>query len=289
MIFMKSLFDYPILVNDVFYRSEHILSYIERHPNMSELDVEAISNTIMDALVYKGLIDSQKESLDLAKMAIVPNLNHFKYQKQPNVSSIPLDIKEKMRYKAIRITGGIPVSLFFSRPAGGFHYCIYDMNTAISTVFTDFKTITCSYDSPTRKGIRATERPFIEVKINDTEYLIDALTKRIFKSNWFAEKCNIDIDFSRTKKEVLKKFKNDYEHDTKEEMRLANHIQTNRSIFSCLGLDQTAIPGFEEYAYELNKAKEIYPEEFVKAEQLQEEMDAYFAGEGYRRTRFKKD
>ncbi len=35
---MKKLIDYDVLVNDVFYRSEHVLDYIIRHKNISELD-----------------------------------------------------------------------------------------------------------------------------------------------------------------------------------------------------------------------------------------------------------
>ena len=56
----KSLFEYDILVNDVFYRFWHILTWIEEHPDMSDLDKEAICATIMDALVYKCLIDPEK-------------------------------------------------------------------------------------------------------------------------------------------------------------------------------------------------------------------------------------
>lgn len=50
---MKNLFDYELLVNEVFYKCWHILEYIEKHPNMSDLDRQAIKATIMDALVTK--------------------------------------------------------------------------------------------------------------------------------------------------------------------------------------------------------------------------------------------
>lgn len=61
---MKSLLDYEPLVNEVFYKCWHILEYIEKHLEMTELDKEAIQATIMDALVYKNLINPEKESLD---------------------------------------------------------------------------------------------------------------------------------------------------------------------------------------------------------------------------------
>lgn len=67
---MKSLFEYDVLVNHTFYRSWHILKYIEKHPDMSELDREAIKATIMDALVYDGAIDPDWEYLDLDNLCI---------------------------------------------------------------------------------------------------------------------------------------------------------------------------------------------------------------------------
>ncbi len=57
---MKKLLEYDFLMKDVFYKCWHILEYIDKHPNMSELDREAIKATIMDALVYKDLIEAEK-------------------------------------------------------------------------------------------------------------------------------------------------------------------------------------------------------------------------------------
>ena len=124
---MKSLFDYEFLVNEVFYRSEHILSYLENHSDMTPLDIEAISNTILDALVAKKLIDPSEESLDLSNMCIAHDLTHHVYNPKPNVTSIPLDIKEAMRHHCLHISASVPISVFFAKPAGMVSFCIYDM------------------------------------------------------------------------------------------------------------------------------------------------------------------
>ena len=50
---MKSLFEYDVLVNDVFYRCWHILEYIEKHSDIDKLERDAIQATIMDALVFR--------------------------------------------------------------------------------------------------------------------------------------------------------------------------------------------------------------------------------------------
>lgn len=82
---MKKLLEYDFLMNDVFYKCWHILEYIDKHPNMSKLDREAIKATIMDALVYKDLIEAEKQSLDLDNMCIREDLEHYKYESHPNV------------------------------------------------------------------------------------------------------------------------------------------------------------------------------------------------------------
>ena len=41
---MKSLDSYEVLVNDTFYRSEHILSYIKRRIKNGKLDVSYFKN-----------------------------------------------------------------------------------------------------------------------------------------------------------------------------------------------------------------------------------------------------
>lgn len=44
---MKSLFDYEILLNEVFYKCWYILEYIENNLDMSNLDKDAIKAIIM--------------------------------------------------------------------------------------------------------------------------------------------------------------------------------------------------------------------------------------------------
>ena len=171
---MVNLYDYDLLVNDVFYRCWHILEYIERHPNMSDLEKEAIKATIMDALVTKKLIDPNSQSLDFDKMCIVNNLDFYTYDKHPNICGIPLWMKEKFREKSIYVTGGIPVSIFLAKPPSKIaRYCVFDPNTAVSSIFEDATFYNAIYNSPTR-NIRIDEaRPFVEVLIDDKLYLCD--------------------------------------------------------------------------------------------------------------------
>lgn len=76
---MKSLFDYEILLNEVFYKCWYILEYIENNLDMSNLDKDAIKAIIMQSLVSKKLIDS---------LDFVDDLDRYNYEKHPNISSI---------------------------------------------------------------------------------------------------------------------------------------------------------------------------------------------------------
>lgn len=158
---MKSLYEYDVLVNDLFYRGYPILDYLNRK-NIQKLDKEAIFATIMDTLVYKGLINKDTDFLDRDTLMIT-NINKdnvYKYTSKPFVIGIPLWIKESLRLKKIKIAGGIPASVHLARKAGKTHYCVYDANTVVSSVFEDFNFIEADYDSPTREGIRVIKRPF---------------------------------------------------------------------------------------------------------------------------------
>ena len=180
---MKSLYEYEVLVNDTFYRSWHVLEYIEQHPNMSELDKEAVKATIMDALVYAGAIDPDWEYLDLENCCISGDPAGYEYDIHPNVSSIPMWLKEEMRHKCVKISAGIPVAMYVARPASyPGAYCVYDPNTAVSSLFKDFTFYEAKYVSPTRGVKIEKSRPFVEVDINGELYLVDILTKRIFKT-----------------------------------------------------------------------------------------------------------
>ena len=266
---MTSLFDYEILVNGVFYQCWHILEYIEKHPDMSDLDKEAIEATIMDALVTKKLIDPNTQSLDLANLCIVNNQEHYKYQKHPNICGIPLWMKEEFRKKAIHISGGIPISIFLAKPPSKVsRYCVYDPNTAVSSIFKDATFYNALYNSPTR-GIRIEEvRPFVEVEIDGELYLVDTLTKRILKSSWFKEKYDFEVKTEQTISKMDKKRLNYYNESIQD--------FTNFGIFTLLlipMLDSIDVPNFAEYKYEIEQSKIYFPDEWKKGEIYQKEME----------------
>lgn len=263
---MINLRSYGLLVNDVFYRGYHILDFIDNNPNMSDLDKEAISATIMDALVYKSLINPNKQSLDLDNLCICNDLQHYCYNKVPFVVGIPLSIKEKMREKAFIISGSVPASVFFSKPSGNVHYCIYDMNTAFSAFFDDFTFLVCDYSSPTREGVIAQDRPFVEVLINDQNYLVDALTKRIFRSDLFKEKYNMVIKNSVSKKDFDDSQKELYNDHTTESVNYATFLL----LIESFNFDKNS--GLAEYLYEIEKSKEYFSEEFDAIEQIRRDM-----------------
>lgn len=265
---MKSLVDYDILVNDVFYRSEHILGYIERHKDMSDLDREALSNTILDALVDKGLMDPTSESLDLDNLAIVDDLDHMVYERQPRVTSVPLELKEKMRNKTLTITGGVPISFYYAKPAGGIGFCIYDMNTAFSTLVDECSFINCTYDSPTRPGIRADNRPFVEFEYHGQLYYADALTKRLFKKDWFDKEYNLDETYRMSKSTLDERQREIYEEQTAEHLEYASFIGLMGPLIDMM----RHIPESAESTYEFDKSREYFPEEFTEAEVIKKDV-----------------
>lgn len=267
---MVELKQYDLIVSHVFYRSYHVLDYIAKNPNMSDLDREAICATIMDALVYKGLIDPAKQSLDLDRLCICDDTKHYCYNPQPFVTSIPLEIKEKMRKRCLKFSGGIPASVFYARPAGSARYCIYDMNTVFSAFFDEATFIVCDYQSPTREGVIATDRPFVEVPINGTHYLVDALTKRIFRSDSFRERYRLTEkrriakkDFDETQKEV-------YAEQISEDNNYAVYL----SLVGCFF--QSGEGNLAEIAYETNMSRCYFLEQFDEAERLKQEMFTFF-------------
>ena len=268
-----SLFDYEIITNEVFYRCWHILEYIEQHQNIDDLEKEAIKATIMEALVFKGLVDPKKESLDLKTLSIVDNLDHYQYNPHPNIAGIPLWMKEKFREKSLYVTGGQPISLFLARPPQKFgRYCVYDPNIAVSTVFDDATFYNAYYISPTR-GVRIEEkRPFVEVKINGELYLVDTLTKRILKSSWFKENYNMEITSTSRVSEYKGEAKKSYEHMTSTHKALAELIPFSKPVAD-LGT-----PDYAEYRYELERSKEYFPEEWLRTEELQREMREFSLG-----------
>lgn len=134
-------------------------------------------------------------------------MDYYRYQKNPDVCGIPLWMKEELRKKCLYITGGLPASLYLSKPPSKImRYCVYDSNTAISSIFPDVTFYNVFYNSPTRKVRIDNDRPFVEVKIDDELYLVDSLTKRIFKSSYFKENYGFEI-VSQARVSELKKVK----------------------------------------------------------------------------------
>ncbi len=267
---MKSLLDYKYLVNDVFYRCWPILEYIEKHPNMAELEREAIKATIMDALVYKKLIDPEKESLDLDNVCIREDLDHYRYELHPNICGIPQWMKEAFRHKSIMITAGLPISLFLAKPPSKVsRYCVYDPNTAVSSIFPDATFYEVFYTSPTR-GIRIEKsRPFVEVEIDGVSYLVDTLTKRIIKSSFFKENYGFDIVDEMTVSKLNRQKKEIYEEQTQERNGLYRMLPFFEMTIEAIS-EKSKRSEWAEMIYEFEKSKANDPESVKEATRFME-------------------
>lgn len=265
---MKSIYDFDVLQNEVFYRSEHILKYLERHKYLSDLDKVAIANTILDALVTKGLMDPNAQSLDFEHLEVCDDLDHIVYNPTPDVTSIPLSYKELMRQRCLNISGGIPVAVFCSKPAGPIHTCIYDMNTAFSSFFPWFKFLLCDYDSPTRPGQKAVDRPFLEVIINGEHYLVDMLGKLIFKTGWFKENFNLEVTWEMASDNFDAERQEFYKKQTADEQNIALYLGT-LEIFAKAGFNN---PRLEEMVYETEQISKNFPNALKDFEAMKEDM-----------------
>lgn len=263
---MKSLLDYPFIVNELFYKGWRLLEYMEKNV-LTELDKEAIKATIMDALVYKGLINPDEEFLNLENLCITNNPCDYHYTKTPNVSCIPQHIKDLLRRKCINQSASIPIMLFIAKPPSKWHrYCVYDPNYSVSSVFKEATFYDCIYDSPTRPGIRLTEtRPFVEVSINDELYLVDTITNRIFKSSWFINHYNMEIKSTIKTTELNAEQQKIYDEMCTERCSLAEVIP-----FYKLNME-LPIPELAETNYEIEQTKLTFPNEWVRAAELEEE------------------
>lgn len=274
-----NLYDYDILVNDIFYRGWHILEYIEKHPNMSELDRECVQNTIMDALVSKGLIDSTCQSLNWENGSIDFDLKHFCYQEEPNVVGIPLWLKEKMRTNAIENSDGLSIALHFLRPSSSFaRYCLYDPCVSLAALFEDFSLDDYIYDSPTREGYRLEryeERPFLDVLINGVHYLIDVLLKRMYKRDYFLKNYAAVCTYKRSKKEFY--YGEMRRNETKRLMSPTSQEQFATSLFALKTfLDNLGSQGKNaEFLYELEQSKILFPEAWVEYEEINNDFKRF--------------
>lgn len=270
---MKSLYDYDIL-NHVFYRSEKVLAYIERRMKRGEtldpLDQEAIAQTILHALVDTGVLNPTKEGLLFSKLAISPlGPEVITYQKTPFVMGFPLALKEQMRHFCLTVTEGMPLSLHAARPASHVHFCIYDANTALSFLFSEFSFISCSYDSPTRKGKKAENRPFLKASLDGVPYLFDLLTKRVFSYDEFAIRYHLTIEDGVSNQEFSEEQKERYQEMVESNTYGYQHyLAFSAPLFKAL----SQIPNMEEFFYELNKSKDYFPEAFQYAEKIMEKM-----------------
>lgn len=273
---MKSLLDFDILVNGVFYRGWHILEYIEKHPDMDELEKEAVCATIMQALVEKKLVNPDTQSLDINNLSIVEDVEHFRYQENPNICGFPLWLKEKMRHKSVKISAGIPIALFLAKPASKLvRYCVYDQNYAMSAVFDKFTIYDAIYDSPTRKVRLEETRPFIETEINGELYLIDTLTKRILKSSWFKERFNFQATHTLNSDDFDAEQRKEYKKMTREENHLPDILSIIIDLKKTFGL--LDIPNNAEYEYEQEMTRITSPESWEEYERLEKEKEDFFA------------
>ena len=278
-----SLFDFDVLNNEVFYKCQHILSFIEKNNKLSKLDSMAIKATIMDALVTKKLIDPKKQSLDLDNLCIVDDLDHYTYEEHPNICGIPLWMKEKFREKALLITGGLPISIFLSKPPSEtVRYCVYDPNTAVSAIFDDATFYNATYTSPTRGITIEKSRPFVEVNINGENYLVDTLTKRILKSSWFKENYNFKEEFKQTISSLSRRKNKMYKEQIQEHNSLAEILPI---MLLTLQYDD---PFHAEMKYEVEQSKQYHKKEWEKYEKIKEELES-FRLNGYILTKKEKN
>lgn len=121
-------------------------------------------------------------------------------------------------------------------------------------------------------GMRAKERPFVEVEINGELYLVDILTKRIFKSNEFAERYNMTELDSIKKSEFDKKRMDYYEEQTKDSLGLGSYLMLTMSMIQMF----EGNPLFAELFYEIEKSKEYFPLGWEQYEEDKMRMDLMF-------------
>lgn len=266
---MKQLNEYDVLTKSVFYRGWHILEYIEKH-ELSSLDIEALKATIMDALVFHQAIDPDKEYLNFNDLSITSEKEgNYAYEKYPNVSGIPLWMKELFRTKCVKISGSVPVSMFLTIPNK--ERCVYDLNTAVSTCFDDWTFYLVNYKSPTRLGEIAKERPFIEVNIDGIPYLIDNLTRRIFRRDFFERNYGFDIIDQTTKYDFDDEMKEHYKEDSSTITLMGPYLAVYFLFYPYhQGKGECA-----EHHFEVEQSKEHFKEGWIDYADYQEGFKAF--------------
>jgi len=183
-------------------------------------------------------------------------------------------LKEEMRHKCVKISAGIPVAMYVARPASyPGAYCVYDPNTAVSSLFKDFTFYEAKYVSPTRGVKIEKSRPFVEVDINGELYLVDILTKRIFKTSWFKETYDMEIIDSNSPKKFNRGQREHYKEQTEDSVEIATYLCFTEMLRSMIPKSHKDA----EFDYELEQARKNYPEEWEKYRIMEEERDAFFA------------
>lgn len=279
---MTNLYDYDLLLHEVFYRGWHILTYLEKHKDLDDLEKECISNTILDALVYKGYIDPEKQSLDLDNCCIVNDTNHFCYQKHPKVTGIPLWMKEKLRTICIKNSKSVPITFQLLKPTvSSFPYCLYDPCLSASVIFSDFSLDDYIYDSPTRKGYRLKKeesRPFLDVEIEGVHYLIDVLLKRMYNKESFVTQFRATRTLERSKTRFYlgegRKVKYERLITQTSSTQFANMLSFILYPLKCNLLPSK--PKYAEIFYEVEKSKEMFLEAWKEYEMLEKGIEGHF-------------
>ena len=224
----------------------------------------------MTFLLYKKEINPDNSSLDFENLCIVDSLEYYTYEKHPNICGIPLWMKEEFRKKSLVISGGVPISIFLAKPPSKFtRYCVYDPNTAVSSIFDDATFYDCYYNSPTRKGIRIDEvRSFVEVKINDELYLVDTLTKRILKSSWFKEKYNFEVKSQNTVSKMNKEKLDYYKKHIEKHKGLEHYLFMTYPFIEPLNAKE-----LDETKYEIEQSKKYFSECWKKYEFMKQDFE----------------
>ncbi len=264
---MKKLEEYAALNDFVFYRHYHILEYIKLKEPLSSLDREALAATIMHALVDLHLIDKERETLDLDNLCIRDDGIGYHYEEHPFAQGTPLWIKDQLRKKCLMITGGLPVTMKLSMLSPFQKTCVYDLNTAYSCTFSKFTFYEADYDSPTRPGVIAKDRPFLEVEIDGVKYLVDTLLDRLYLSEEFKKRYHMQIKSQFDSWNLNANQQNIY----------SSHVQESNHYFSGLiaifDLFQPSFnqPYFAEYNFEYQRAHENFPEIFQEARDIMQD------------------
>ena len=134
-------------------------------------------------------------------------------------------------------------------------------------LFKDFTFYEAKYVSPTR-GVKIEKtRPFVEVDINGELYLVDILTKRIFKTSWFKENYDMEIIDSNSPSKFNRGQREHYKEQTEDSVEIATYLCFTEMLRSMIPKSQKDA----EFDYELEQARKNYPEEWERYRLLEEE------------------